>query len=167
MGVDLPTFAGLLQNLKRGTFHLSTNWVEIPAAYLDPVAPVQAIIYASTSVPSVTTTTASRSALSAMSTLTTDSATRPNVARVNNPTIDDDFASISIRPGGARTVICEHRPPANEAGNEFCVAWWTRGGCFPNCGQRAAHTAFASAAERTRLLAYAREHIQAPAGTST
>ena len=36
--IDLPNFAPLCQDLKRGTFHLSTNWIEIPEAYLDPVA---------------------------------------------------------------------------------------------------------------------------------
>ncbi|KAI2512410.1 adenylate kinase [Fragilaria crotonensis] len=60
----------------------------------------------------------------------------------------------------------EHRPPSNDAGNEFCVAWWTKGGCFPNCGRRLTHRAFASAAERTRLLAYVREHLQAPAAAA-
>ena len=35
-GVDVPSFAGMLQDLKRGTFHISTNWVPIPEEYLEP-----------------------------------------------------------------------------------------------------------------------------------
>jgi hypothetical protein len=36
-GVDVPNFQTLLLELRLGTFHLSTNWLEIPEAYLDPV----------------------------------------------------------------------------------------------------------------------------------
>jgi hypothetical protein len=28
--VVVPNFGGMIQDLKRGTFHLSTNWVGIP-----------------------------------------------------------------------------------------------------------------------------------------
>jgi hypothetical protein len=34
-GVEVPAFATMLQDLKRGTFHQSTNSVDIPEAYLD------------------------------------------------------------------------------------------------------------------------------------
>ena len=33
---ELPLFAPMLQDLTRGTFHLSTNWVAIPGEYLEP-----------------------------------------------------------------------------------------------------------------------------------
>ncbi|KAI2492492.1 hypothetical protein MHU86_22072 [Fragilaria crotonensis] len=39
IGVEVPNFTVMLQELKRGTFHNSTNWVDIPEAYLDPVPP--------------------------------------------------------------------------------------------------------------------------------
>ena len=29
-GVEMPSFSALMQDLKRGTFHLSTNWVAVP-----------------------------------------------------------------------------------------------------------------------------------------
>ena len=96
-----------------------------------------------------------------VSTLTAD--TRTAVARIDNPAGDAEFSSITLRAGGARAIMREQRPPTNDAGNEFCVTWWTRGGCFPNCGRRATHVPFASAGERTRLLTYVRTHLQAPA----
>lgn len=34
VGIPLPSFASLLQDLKRGTFHMSSNWVAIPEEYL-------------------------------------------------------------------------------------------------------------------------------------
>ena len=156
----------MLQDLKQGTFHLSTNWVDIPTAYLEVVDTGHA---GSTVTPrgAVTMVSLAPSTASNTSTLTPDTAAaRTNATRLNNPTNDTDFTGITIRPGGAPALIREHRPPTNDAGNELCVAWWTRGGCFPNCGRRAAHVPFASLAERTRLLAYVREHLQAPA-TST
>ena len=96
-----------------------------------------------------------------MLTLLTDS--RTAVTRSNNAAVDAEFAGITLRPGGTRNIMREHRPLANDAGHEHCVAWWTRGGCFPNCGWRATHISFASAGERTRLRAsYVHTHLQAP-----
>ena len=165
MGVELPVFQGMLQDLKRGTFHLSTNWVEIPEAYLDPI-----VSHAQGSAaPSGTVVTAA-STRSTLSTLTGDPsarATTPPVSRVPNPNPDPAFTSITLRPGGSRAVLREHPPPTNDAGIEFCVAWWTRGGCFQNCGRRASHVEFASPGERSRLLTYVRERLQAPAAAPT
>ena len=39
MGVDVPSFTTMLQDLKRGTFHVSTNWIALPDAYLTPHTP--------------------------------------------------------------------------------------------------------------------------------
>jgi hypothetical protein len=90
------------------------------------------------------------------------------VARITNPQTDAEFNEMTLRPGGTRNILREHRPPTNDAGHEFCVAWWTRGGCFPNCRRRAAHVPFASPSERTRLLTFVRAHLVAsPAGGAT
>jgi hypothetical protein len=162
-GVELPTFSGLLQDLKRGTFHLSTNWIAIPEVHLDPAPQVTAPRSVSTA-PMGSATTVS-TARSGMSTLTPDASAQVH-ARIENPNPDAEFTNIRVRPGGARAILRAHPPPSNAAGHEHCVAWWTRGGCFPNCGRRATHVAFASQAERNRLLAYVREHVQAPATAS-
>ncbi|KAI2500314.1 hypothetical protein MHU86_14194 [Fragilaria crotonensis] len=91
----------------------------------------------------------------------------PHATRVQNPTHDAEFTGIAVRPGGTRPAIRAHRPPANDAGHEFCLAWWLRGACFDNCGRAQTHANFASAAERTRLLAYCREHVAAPSASNT
>ena len=162
-GVEIPSFTSMLQELRRGTFQNSTNWVDIPEPYLDPVLPIgtsfPAAIAATAS--GVSTTATQSTTRTGVSTLTAE--TRTSVTRVDNPAGDAEFASITMRLGGARNLMREHRPPSNDAGSEFCVAWWTRGGCFPNCGRRATHVPFASAGERTRLLSYVRTHLQAPA----
>ena len=164
-GIDLPSFATLVQDLKRGTFHLSTNWIGIPEAYLDPVAVPGG---ANSRIPSVAGTSASSitSGRTSVSALTTETGTVAPVSRIANPTVDAELSSILLRPGGARAVMRTHRPPLNDAGHEFCVAWWTRSACFPNCGRRITHVPFASPAERGRLLAYVHEHLQAPASGS-
>ncbi|KAI2494662.1 adenylate kinase [Fragilaria crotonensis] len=162
-GIDLPNFNVLIQELKRGTFHNSTNWVDIPDQYLDahPSQSGGAPTNAGSSGGASTTATQA-STRTGVSTLTADTHARPSsVARVENTAGDPEFAGITLRPGGTRNILREHRPPTNDAGNEFCVAWWTKGGCFPNCGRRATHVPFASASERTRLLAYVRTHLQA------
>lgn len=151
-GVDVPSFVGMLQDLKRGTFRISTNWVPIPEDYLDP--PISWNTSDSSSrAPSLATTSGNpSSSRSAVSALTSDTTARTTVARVSNPTIDAEFSALELRPGGSRAVLHEHRPPNNDANHEFCVIWWTRGGCFPNCGRRATHVPFASPGERSRLL---------------
>jgi hypothetical protein len=167
VGVELPSFSGLIQELKRGTFHQSTNWMEIPEVHLAPLTASSAYARstATSSAPGGSVTTNS-TARSGVSTLTpADTTASPNL-RVENPNRDNEFTSIRIRPGGARNILRAHPPPANDAGNEFCVAWWTRGACFPNCGRRNTHVAFASPGERSRLLTYVREHIQAPAASA-
>ena len=92
---------------------------------------------------------------------------------VNNPGPDVDFTSIVVHPGGftsivvhpggTRPVLRDHPPPQNDAGREFCIAWWTRGICFANCQRSGTHAPFASGAERSRLLTFYREHLAAPA----
>ncbi|KAI2509092.1 hypothetical protein MHU86_5340 [Fragilaria crotonensis] len=162
IGVEVPNFTVMLQELKRGTFHNSTNWVDIPEAYLDPVPPQRSMTGSSAGGGSGSTTITYASTRTGVSSLSTPSGetptvTRTSVTRVENPAGDAEFANIPLRAGGTRNILREHRPPSNDAGQEFCVAWWTKGGCFPNCGRRATHTPFASAGERSRLLAYVRD----------
>ena len=156
LGVDMPDFTGMLQDLKRGTFHHSNNWVAIPEEYLDPLPTRGPSTQSSTG--SVVASAASTHT-TGMSTLTQESTTRASVTRIENTQSDSEFTTLTLRPGGTRNILREHPPPRNDAGHEFCVAWWTRGGCFPNCGRRSTHQPFASAGERTRLLQFVREHL--------
>lgn len=166
VGIEVPTFSNMYQDLRRGTFHLSTNWVNVPEEYLGAFPHSSGSEGSSGRQVPGAASISTASTRSTVSTLTGD-ATRTsgtNVTRVENPTVDTEFTTMALRPGGARAILRTHRPPANDAGQEFCVAWWTKGGCFPNCGRRATHVPFASAAERTRLLAFIREHLAVPAG---
>jgi hypothetical protein len=162
-GVDLPEFRTLVVELKRGTFQFSSHWVPIPEEYMVPTRPQAS----TSSMPSAGPTSGSSSQASTrtgVSSLTAETTQRATtVARVDNPSPDTEFSSIVVRPGGTRPVLREHRPPPNDAGQEFCVAWWLRSGCFPTCGRRATHCPFASPVERTRLLNFCREHLAAPA----
>lgn len=163
-GVDLPDFRSLVTDLKHGTFHVSQNWIPLPEAYIE----TRGGTGAASRTPSTVTTAASSvlTVRTGVSTLTADT-TRAPVARIENPTPDTDFfSSIIVRPGGTRPGLRERRPPSNDAGHEFCVAWWLRSACFPNCGRQQTHVPFASSSERTRLLAYCREHLAAPASAA-
>lgn len=171
-GVEVPNFVSMLQELRRGTFHHSTNWMDIPSEYLDHTstqhtpsvaAPAPAGGSGGGTVPAGSVNV--HSARTSVSTLSGE-ATRAPVTRITNPVTDSDFTAITLRAGGTRTILREHRPPANDAGQEFCVAWWTKGGCFPNCGRRATHQPFASPGERSRLLAFVRERLAAHATTA-
>ena len=168
-GIDLPELRDLTSALKRGTFPQSNYWVPIPEEYLDPPTLGHYPSTASaTSVPGTSHTTGgSTSGRTTLSTLTADTTRGPPVARVDNPAPDAEFTAITVQPGGTRRLLREHPPQSNAAGHEFCVAWWLRGGCFPNCGRRATHVPFANAAERTRLLTYCRERLAVPASAST
>jgi hypothetical protein len=164
-GVEAPTFTTMLQELKRGTFHQSTNWIAIPDSYMNawpaPAGISGGNSYSGRSVPGSASTTGS-TVHTGVSSITQEGG-RESVARIANPTNDSEFTSLTLRAGGSRALLREHPPPSNDDGQEFCVAWWTRGGCFPTCRRRNTHAPFASQAERTRLLAYVREHLVAPA----
>ena len=160
----------MIQALKRGTFRQSTNWMEKPVVHLTPLRSQKAPHTRETQ------EAAGRPADRSKEIPPLDLASQPSrpltvqlpqtLARVENPNSYNEFTSIRIRPGGARNILRAHPPPANDAGNKFCMAWWTRGACFPNCGQRNTHVAFASSGERSRLLTYVRKHIQAPAAVT-
>ena len=158
-GVDPLDFRTLVTELKRGTFQFSSNWVPLPEEYLEPLRGGSSGPGTSRT-PSAAPTGGSSvsSARTGVSSITADTSRAP-VARVDNPAPDGEFSSITVRPGGTRPLLRDHRPPSNDAGQEFCVAWWLRSGCFPNCGRRATHKAFASASERTRLLTFCRQHL--------
>jgi hypothetical protein len=131
--------ASLFQELKRGAFHQSTNWIDLPEIYMDPL-PSPPVPTVSAQVPRGGSSTIATQATTrtGVPTITQDTS-RATVTRVDNPTNDTEFTGITFRPGGARAVLRTHRPPANDAGHKFSVAWWTRGGCFPNCGHSATH----------------------------
>ena len=163
VGIEIPNFTTMICDLKRGTFHNLSSWMELPAAYLE--VPSTSSRTANTAPSAMATTTSQSSARSSVSSLTTE-LTAARLTRVENPGRDPEFEGITLRAGGTRNLSREHRPPANDGGQEMCVAWWTRGGCFPNCGRRSTHTPFASAGERSRLLTYVRTHLQAPASAA-
>ena len=77
--------------------------------------------------------------------------------RIANPVTDASFNGMVLR--GALGPLTRANPPHNDAGNEFCVGWWCKGGCYSSCGRRSAHVPFASPAERERFLAYATAHL--------
>ena len=162
MGIEVPSFTTMLQDLKRGTFHVSTNWIALPDTYLTSHTPSTQSV--SSGGRSAAVTISGSSAATSVSSLTQDPV-RETVTRTANPAPDSEFAALTIRSGGTRAALRAHRPPSNDAGQEFCVAWWLRGGCYPNCGRRDTHRPFASPAERTRLLSYVREHLVATADT--
>ena len=123
VGVELPVFGAMLQDLRRGTFHISTNRVNDPEVHLDPVQLGSSTMSVPRSAaPGSVATSTSGASRSQVSALTQDS-TVSGVARMENPTRDTDFSSITIRAGGARAIMRENRPPNNDAGHEFCVAW--------------------------------------------
>lgn len=176
---ELPSFRDLLRDLQRGSFHMSPSWLPLPMTVtVEPTPP------ASGGTGSINTrTTRASTAASAASSLTSTTsggrgsgsggtaAASTQGTYVANPARDTEFDTLQLRPQ-MRDLLRAHPPPANDAGNEFCVSWWGRGGCYTNCGRAATHRPFASPGERTRLLSHVRTHLVVPAtasggGTST
>ena len=166
----MPDFRGMVSDLKHGTFPHSSNWVPIPVEYLEPQARGGSGGSGGSRAPSAVPTGGSSvsSGRTGVSSLTADPPRAP-LLPIENPTSDAEFRSITVRPGGTRPILSAHPPPSNDAGTEFCVSWWLRGSCYPNCRRRAAHVPFASPGERTRLLTFCRERlaVQAAAGGAT
>jgi hypothetical protein len=157
----------MLQELTRGTFPNSTNWMDIPSEYMETAATTRPPLMAPSTPSTASTAATTRSGQSAVSSLT-GGTTQQESTRLMNQAPDEGFTTIALRPGGSRAILREHPPPNNDQGREMCVDWWTRGACYSNCGRRGTHRPFASPGERTRLLTYIREHLAAPAtDTST
>ena len=158
-----PDFQMLLQDLQRGTYHTSNSWVPMPAEYM-----VAGTMSAGSGMAGGTVSTGASSGthsmVSALTATTIGTAARtaaPAQTRQVNATADADFTSLTFR-GTLGPLLRANRPPHNDAGQEFCVAWWCRGGCYTACGRRAAHVPFANDAERTRLLSFVQEHLVRP-----
>ena len=162
-GIELPEFRSLVTDLKRETFPHSNNWVPIPEEYREAPRSSAGQTTGFTRAPSTAPTGASTVSTGNTTISALTDPTRAPMPRIANPSPGAEFSSIVVRAGGTRPILREHRPPQNDAGHEFCVAWWLRAGCFANCGHSATHGPFASPAERTRLLTYCRERLAAPA----
>ena len=165
-GVEIPDFKSVFTDLRRGTFHVSSNWVPLPSEYM--VEPTSASLssHGASRAPSAVSTGASSvaSGRTGVSSLTAEASRPGAMMRIDNPAPDAAFTSITVRPGGTRPIVQVHPPPNNVTGQVHCLSWWLRGSCYPNCGRRSTHVPFANAAERTRLLnCCGREHVAAPA----
>ena len=124
--VEMPSFSALMQDLKRGTtFHLSTNWVEVPEQYLDVATAQATTMGTSTTFTGAATVLTQASSATSISSVTHETGEpRSSVACIENPSRDTDFTSITMRPGGTTQVLRTNPPPANDApGHEFCIAW--------------------------------------------
>ncbi len=165
-GIDRPEFRAMVADLKHGMFPNSSNWVPIPAEYREPPRAGSGGASGSRAPSAVPTGGSSvSSGRTGVSSLTAESA--PRMTPVENAVNDAAFRSIVVRPGGTRLILRDNLPPHNDAGREFCVSWWIRGPCYPNCRRREAHVPFALPAERTRVLTFCREHLTASAAGST
>ena len=167
-GVETPDFRSMVSDLRHGTFPHSSNWVPIPVEYREPARAGGGGSGASRAPPSAVPTGGSSvsSERTGVSSLTTDATPRVPMIPIDNPNNDAEFRAIAVRPGGTRPILRDYPPPQNDAGRVFCVSWWLRGSCYPNCRRRETHAPFASAGERTRLLAFCRERLAAPAATA-
>lgn len=169
----LPSFQELLRDMQRGSFHMSPSWLPLPASVtVDPTMAPNAggphtVVTRTTRASTASTTSGLTSVTGGGGGLppaTTQSTYVANTAR------DAEFDALQLRPQ-MRELLRAHPPPANDAGNEFCVSWWGRGGCYTNCGRAATHRPFANNAERTRLLSHVRAHLvaaptQPPSGST-
>lgn len=170
---ELPNFQELHRDLQRGCFHMSASWLPLPAALTTGPSVATAPGGGASSAGTRTTRASTvATATSSLTTATGGTGARPGSGAattqgtyVANTARDSEFDTLQLRPQ-MRDLLRAHPPPANDAGNEFCVSWWGRGGCYTNCGRASTHRPFASAAERTRLLAHVRTHLVAHAATT-
>lgn len=163
----LPSFQELLRDMQRGSFHMSPSWLPLPASVT--VDPTTAPNSAGANTGGTRSTRASTaSTTSGLTSITGGGRTTPATqgTYVANTARDAEFDALQLRPQ-MRELLRTHPPPANDAGNEFCVSWWGRGGCYTNCGRAATHRPFANNAERTRLLTHVPTHLVVPPASTT
>ena len=128
-GVDLPDFKALLWDLRHGTFRNGSNGVPLPEGYMVLMRFTvlgRATVGSRTPRAATTGGSSTSTAQTGVSSITSETRTMAN--RIDNQGNDTDFTSITIQPGGTRPLLRDNPPPRNDAGHEFCVAWWTRAG---------------------------------------
>ena len=113
-GVALPDFRPLISNLKKGSFHCSSKWVQIPEEYMaQTCANAGTPGVGSTRAPGTVSTAASSGASTrtGVSSLTADTRAAP-AARVANPAPDAEFSNIVVCPGrfDQFCVTIDHHP---------------------------------------------------------
>ena len=171
-----PTFEELLEDLGHGNFPTTRCWLPLPPSYTSvftttggsTVGTLPSTTIPTSVAPRGSTAGTNTSAVSSVTGGTTPSA-RPPQQREVNPTPDQQFLSLQLRPRLGE-LLRLHRPPTNPAGQEYCVSWWAKGGCNTQCSRRATHGPFASQAERGRLLAHIQNHLMvtaAPTGAAS
>ena len=167
-----PTFDELLEDLGHGNFPTTRCWLPIPPAYASVFVPTSgATTGTHPTVPNTVGTTrqsggGASGASSGISSVSGPTATsRPTAQqREVNPVPDPEFLELTLRPRLGE-LLRLHRPPTNQAGQEYCVSWWAKGSCNSQCSRKATHQPFASQAERARLLTHVRTHlVAAPVG---
>jgi hypothetical protein len=169
---ELPNFQALHRSLQRGSFHISSEWLPLPASVTVVPGPMGLAPAGAASVATRSTRASTASTTSGLTTNTGGGQTAPTRGGTNasqgayvpNTTRDAEFDALQLRPQ-MRDLLRAHPPPANDAGHEFCVSWWGRGGCYTNCGRAATHRPFANNGERTRLLEHVRAHLTVVSST--
>lgn len=167
--VALPSFQGLHQSLQRGSFHMSSDWLPLPSSVtVEPsavtLAPAASVSVATRSTRASTASVASNLTSTASGRTSTGGGVATQGTYVLNPARDTELEALQLRPQ-MRELLRAHPPPPNDGGQEFCVSWWHRGGCYSNCGRSSTHRPFANAGERARLLAHMRAHLTAAPAT--
>jgi hypothetical protein len=164
----VPNFTPLLLHLQHGTFQHSSEWYPIPAIYLvqgPNTLPTSSAGGMINSTPQAAAYAPGGSSRSPTSSGTDPSAGARSNDRIPNPTVDAEFAALTLKPR-IRNLLRLHQPPANGAGHPMCVSWWCKGGCYPNCSRRLAHVPFANTQERGKLLRFVKDYLVAPPATT-
>jgi hypothetical protein len=167
---NAPSFDEILEDLGHGNFPTARCWLPLPPDYASMFAPPPTAgvtrSAAHTTVPTSvarTTASATSSGISSVSVGGTASTSRPAQQREVNPSPDQGFLDLHLRPRLGE-LLRLHRPPTNPAGQEYCVSWWAKGSCNTQCSRRTTHEPFASPAERAKLLHHVTTHLVAAPG---
>lgn len=115
--VELPSFQGLHQSLQRGSFHMSSEWLPLPASMTVELQPATLTPAGAASLATRTTRASTASVTSGL-TSTTGGRTPSGSAvpastqgtHVVNPTRDAEFDALQLRPQ-MRELLRAHPPP--------------------------------------------------------
>ena len=160
--VVVPNFAAMMQDLKRGTFHHTMNWVEIPEQYLDPVAmaPLASVSGGTGGAPCLHKLHPARAFRHL---LPASPPHRPpaSLASRMQPMTPRSRGSQFERAAHVTSCVSTAHPQMTPATSSVSHGGFGEGA--PPTAGAVPPVPFASAAERTRLLTYVRERLQAPA----
>jgi len=169
-----PDFASLLDALITDTYvipHLPPALYKLAyAKATTPTQDTQSVISNTPSLGSTTNGSSSSGASTVISGLTTPTVITSGTTKgtyLVNLTPDRDIQNLVDYGTKLTTLVNQAPPPSMDSGQQMCLSYFVRGGCWTTCKRSSTHARQLTPTEKQRLMTYLREQMQKIRGNTS